>query len=84
MTRHGEPIGQYYISDTINPGIHYSDTYAIWDAAVAAGATLEELEKIQGGDYSSKFLAQLIAWHAGYKGINSNVEDAKAQNSKSK
>jgi hypothetical protein len=84
VTRHGEPIGQYYISDTINPGIRYSDTYAVWDAAIAAGATLEELDRVQSGDYSSKFLAHLIAWHAGYKGINSNVEDAKSKHAKSR
>jgi hypothetical protein len=54
-------------------------TYSIWDSAIAAGATLKELEGIEKGRYSSKFLATLVAWHVTSMQINSHIEDAKAK-----
>lgn len=79
VTRHGEPIQTHYLRDAINPGINYSDTFAIWDAAIAAGATLDELQELHTGKYSSRFLAHLVAWNALKNAINSNVEDAKSE-----
>jgi len=53
-------------------------TYMLWDSAIAAGATLEELHRINLGIYPSKFLATIVAWHMTHGQINSHIEDAKA------
>ncbi len=57
-------------------------TYSLWDGAIAAGATLDELHKINMGMYPPKFLATIIAWHMTHQQINSHIEDAKAQKMK--
>lgn len=76
MTRFGEPIRKYHVKG-VNPQISYNMSYAIWEAAIAAGATLEEMEKIESGAYSNMFVAKLVAWHRLHGTIDNNVEDAK-------
>lgn len=36
--------------------------FAEWEAAIAAGATLEELNRLEAGYYPTIFRARLIAW----------------------
>jgi hypothetical protein len=59
-------------------------SYAVWDAAIAAGATLDELKLIDEGKYPSWFLGKMIAWHISHKHIVSHGEDAVASSVKSK
>jgi hypothetical protein len=79
VTREGIPIQDYHLSDGIDPGIEYSVTYSLWDSAIAAGATLEELQKMHAGRYSPKFLASLVAWNNMKNMIANHIEDAKAK-----
>ena len=54
-------------------------TYSLWDSAIAAGATLDELQKIRSGKYDSRFLATLVAWNMTHQQITSHIEDAKSK-----
>ena len=54
-------------------------TYSIWDSAIAAGATLDELQKIRSGRYTPRFLASLVAWHMTHQQITSHTEDARSK-----
>lgn len=66
--------------DSIDTGIRFGNsTFPIFDAAVAAGATLDELEKLERGEYSKQFLVVLLAWHEVKKTIELHVEDARAR-----
>jgi len=51
----------------------------LWEAAIAAGATLDELEKIDSGEYTIKFQARLIAWHQKHKIVQMHEQDAVAR-----
>lgn len=84
MTRYGEPIGELEISGAIDVGISYNMSYAVWDAAIAAGASLRELKLIDEGKYPSWFLGKMIAWHIASKQISTHGEDAVASSSKNK
>lgn len=66
----------------MNPGISYSPFYEGFDAAIEAGATLDELEKWVSGGYTSNFMATVIAWNRSRKAIESHTEDAVAAASK--
>jgi len=50
--------------------------YPLWDAAVAAGATLDELEKMEQGGYKPKFLHKVIAWKLNRDQIEMHKQDA--------
>jgi len=84
VTRNGEPIGDIELSGGINAGIHYNMSYAVWDAAIAAGATMDELKHIDEGTYPSWFLGKLIAWHIASKQIASHKDEAVASSMKNK
>lgn len=84
MTRHGEPIGELEISGAVDAGIDYNMSYAVWDAAVSAGASLDELKSIDEGKYPSWFLGKMIAWHIAHKQISSHSEDAVSTSVKGK
>ena len=51
--------------------------FPVWDAAIAAGATLDELEKLDAGGYRPTFTAKLVAWHTIRKHIALHTEDAR-------
>lgn len=54
-------------------------TYRVWEAAIAAGATLEELQKLEDGRYSRAFLVKLVAWYNSHQQVELHTEDAKAR-----
>lgn len=76
MTRSGLPIREHPIKDSVNPNINFSMSYAVWDAAIAAGASLDELEALDSGRYKPEFAAKLIAWHNMNNLIQNHAEDA--------
>jgi len=83
VTRHGQPINDVYIKG-INSGINYNMSYAVWDAAIAAGASLKELQAIDEGEYPSWFLGKIIAWHIASRQISNHQDDAVAKSMKKK
>ena len=58
--------------------------YAEFDAAIAAGATLDELYKLEQGEYPKKFRARVVAWHNLHKAIEGHSNDAVAEDIKRK
>lgn len=57
-------------------------SFAIWQAAVSAGATLDELQKLEDGGYKRAFLAKLVAWYNMRNLIDLHTNDA--QNAETK
>lgn len=84
VTRNGYPIADVHLSGGVNAGINYNMSYAIWDAAIAAGASLDELRDIDKGKYPSWFLGKIIAWHIASRLIHNHQEDAVAASIKAK
>jgi len=84
VTRYGEPIGELELSGGVDAGIKYNMSYAVWDAAIAAGASLDELRSIDEGKYPSWFLGKMIAWNIAHKQISSHSEDAVSSSAKGK
>lgn len=79
------PIERRRITDAIKHGIDASQGFWEWEAAIAAGATLDELlkwEKI--GGYPPLFKAMVMVWFERHRLFESHVEDAKAKAIKSK
>lgn len=70
------PIGEASLRRGVNTGISYAPEYEVWNAAIEAGATLTELEKLYAGGYSSRFLAKLLAWHRARGLIETHTNDA--------
>jgi len=62
------------VRNAVDPHISYSVHYSVWDAAIAAGATLEELSKLES--YPKAFLAKLVAWHNFHSLIELHGQDA--------
>jgi hypothetical protein len=62
------------VKGAVNPHISYSLHYAEWEAAIAAGASLDELFKLE--DYPKIFRAKLIAWHSKHKAVEMHAQDA--------
>lgn len=56
--------------------ISYSMEYAGWDAAIAAGATLTELERWDRREFAKEFMAKVVAWHQNHIAIGNHLEDA--------
>jgi hypothetical protein len=54
--------------------------FSLWEAAIAAGATLDELARLE--DYPKKFRAKLIAWHGFHKLTELHSQDAAAPKGK--
>jgi hypothetical protein len=76
VRRNGEPIKKLSIKGAINSGITYSQSYQVFDAAIAAGATLNELKDLVGGKYPNWFQAVLISWHDNHGAITMHQEEA--------
>lgn len=53
-----------------------------WEAAVAAGATLDELLAWDEGRYPKSFKAKVIAWYSNHQMIKNHTEAAVAEASK--
>lgn len=63
-------------------GISFSMEYLEWDAAIAAGATMDELESLP--KRSPAFRAKLIAWNEAHNLIAMHQDDAARQKAKRK
>jgi len=51
-------------------------SFPLWEAATAAGASLDELEKLESGGYATWFQAKLVAWHQLHQIVEQNKQDA--------
>ena len=64
----------------VRTGIEFGNwSFPLWDAAIAAGATLDELEKLDEGGYSRALQIKLLAWHEMSRLVSMHVEDARAR-----
>jgi hypothetical protein len=52
------------------------------DAAIAAGATLDNLEKLLAGGYDRNFVATIVAWNRSKGMIQSHMDDYQEKKSK--
>jgi hypothetical protein len=68
------------VRSAVDPHISYSVHFSLWEAAIAAGATLDELARLE--DYPKKFRAKLIAWHGFHKLTELHSQDAAAPKGK--
>jgi hypothetical protein len=50
--------------------------YNEWEAIIAAGATLDELQKWDAGGYPISFKAKVIAWYNLHKLVELHASDA--------
>lgn len=78
MTRHNEPILDVRVKHHVDPDIDYSLDFLGWQAAVDAGATLDELVKWDSGLYSRSFMSRVIAWYQLHGAVQAHMEDAMA------
>lgn len=76
MTRHGRKISDVGIRGSKDPEIQYKLEFEGWEAAVAAGATLEELHKWYDGGYPRKFMALVIQWNRSHQLVEAHKQDA--------
>ena len=81
VTRYGLPISQVALRDGIDTGIQYSQYFETYEALVAAGLDLWRYER---GDYDTKFLARVVAWHRAHKMVRQHSEQAVTQHLKRK
>jgi hypothetical protein len=77
------------IKDAADPHISYSISFSIWEAAVAAGAGLDEIYRLETGfappnAYPKWFVARLIAWYKYHNLIIMHSDDAAAKKAASK
>ena len=59
-----EPIEQAFVKGAKSVPISFSRDFEGWTAAIAAGATLEELYKWDAGGYPLWFMARVIVWRS--------------------
>ena len=65
------------LSKSVDTGISYESlTFPVWEAAVAAGATLDELKKLDDGKYPIAFQARLIAWYEKHRLVVMHTQEA--------
>ena len=74
--RFGVPIRQVPVKDAVSAGITCSLQFSLWDAAVAAGATLTELAELD--NFPKRFKAKVIAWYEGHNLIKLHQQAAAA------
>lgn len=60
--------------DSVDPHISYSVHFSEWEAAIAAGATLDELLHLE--EYPKKFRAKVMAWFGYHKLVELHAQDA--------
>ena len=75
VSRNGFAIEEVWLKDGVKTGITYENmTFPLWEAAIAAGATLDELQRIDS--YPREFRAKVVAWHQKHKLVRSHEQDA--------
>jgi len=61
----------------VSTGIQAGLRYHLWEAAIAAGATLEELQQLdQGTIFAHPFKVALLAWHGLHQEVEKHGTDA--------
>jgi hypothetical protein len=65
-----------YLKESIKHGVTYTMGFAEWEAAVAAGATLSDLERWDAGGFPREFKARVLAWHKLHGLIEAHVAAA--------
>jgi hypothetical protein len=67
-----------HVRDAVDPKIGFSMEFLGWEAAVSAGATLDELQAWDEGTgrYSKHFKARVIAWYQYHSLVRTHQEDA--------
>lgn len=68
----------------ISSGIKYNIIFEQLDAIIAAGATLDEVEKWYNGGYPVEFVSRIIAWRKMTHYIKNHTQAALHQASKGK
>lgn len=84
VRKDNRPIADVQLQGGISTGITYNLSFSIWDAAIAAGAGIEDLWKLDQGLYPHSFVAKILAWHRGKIAIDNHTEAAKIKASKAK
>lgn len=87
MSRRGRPIDEYQLKGGINPQIARSHKLVEWEAAIAAGATLDELYKweVMGPEgYPSWFKARVLVWHERHQQFDTHMSEIQAEAAKKK
>lgn len=85
VLKSGVPIQEAGVKGAVDPHISYGMDFAETEAAIAAGASLEELYKLWAGEwpFSQKwFRARLIAWKNLHDLIALHSEAARAPKGK--
>lgn len=81
MTRHGDPIRDVPLKDTVETGIAYSMLFAEWEAAHAAGLSLWDWEREV---YPRSFKARVLAWHNLHGLVEAHKDEAASEAAKRK
>ena len=81
MTRHGNPIRQYGLKDSIQTGISYTLAFEEVNAVVRTGLSLE---KYWDGEYPVELLALAVAYVRNENLVKLHSEDAVARKMASK
>jgi hypothetical protein len=76
VTRHNEPIENVRVKHSVDPDIDFSIEFLGWQAAVKAGANLDQLLKWDNGEYPRVFMARVIAWYELSGLVEAHQEDA--------
>lgn len=87
MTRMGRPIEDIVLKDAVDPKISRSQKLVEWEAAIAAGATLEDLYKWEAmGEkgFPSWFKARVLVWYERHSQYEAHVSDAQIKAAKKK
>ena len=80
VERNGFPISEVNVKHAVGTGITYgSMSFPLWEAAIAAGATLDELEKLDAGGYPISFQAKLVARHWLHQLVDLHRQEAAAR-----
>lgn len=82
VRRNGDPIEDVRANSAVDPHISYSIHFSEWEAAVAAGASLDELMRLD--KYPIEFRAKLVAWHGYHKLVELHAQDAAVPKGKNK
>lgn len=82
VRRNGDPIEDVSAKSAVDAHISYSTNYSEFDAAIAAGATLDELMRLE--KFPKLFRAKLVAWHGYHKLIELHAQDAASSKGKNK
>lgn len=84
VRRHNIPIKNLRLKESVDPNISYSEAYAEMDALIAAGASIDELDKWINGGYSPRLLAWVRQWYISNALIKAHAEEASADSAKRK